>query len=314
MKKEEFQVDSEENQWCRAGACSACGLRDSNEDEHLMLCDWYPTASLFAVFDGHGGPAVSILASRMLAKRLQQDLDTQEGCTDEMSGQTAWHSQFTRRRAVQTAFLAVDNQLATKSAAFSSGSTCTAAAIWQPDRNETIENHWMTNKYHVLLANCGDSRGLVVDACTKHVRGETADHKPDMDVEQERIEQAGGVVTCAGDHLPSRINGDLSVSRSFGDFRLKDCQTLLPEQQKVSPLPDIYEIECQGGDIVVLACDGAFDVLESSEVSALVCKAIAEDGASEDLSHVAKAVVEEALKRGSTDNVTCVVVQLLAMV
>mmetsp|Transcript_1309 Transcript_1309/g.2274 ORF Transcript_1309/g.2274 Transcript_1309/m.2274 type:complete len:311 (+) Transcript_1309:97-1029(+) len=310
MKAEEFQVDSSENLWLRAGACSACGLRDSNEDEHLMVCDWYPTASLFAVFDGHGGPAVSILASRMLAKRLQEGLDSQEGDQN----QTAWHSQFTRRRAVQTAFLAVDAQLAAKTAAFSSGSTCTAAAIWQPGKHETIEDHWVANKYHVLLANLGDSRALVVDASAKRIRGETIDHKPDMEEEQERILQAGGVVTGIGDHFPSRINGDLSVSRSFGDFRLKDCDALSPEQQKVSSLPDVYEIDCQGGDLVVLACDGAFDVLESSEVSKLVCDAIAVKDASEDLSHVAKAVVEEALKRGSTDNVTCVVVQLMTMV
>jgi serine/threonine protein phosphatase PrpC len=273
------------------------------------MCDWYPSASLFAVFDGHGGPAVSILASRLLSKRLQQDLDAKQGSTDETSGQTAWHSEFTRRRAVQTAFLAVDNQLAAKSAAVSSGSTCTAAAIWHKSVEDTSE----TNKYHVLLANLGDSRGLVVDFASKHLKGETFDHKPEHDMEHERITQAGGVVTSPPD-MPSRINGDLSVSRSFGDFRLKDCETLSPDQQKVSPLPDIYEIECQGGDIVVLACDGAFDVLESSEVSALVCNAVAGDDASKDLSSVARAVVEEALNRGSTDNVTCVVVQLLAMV
>merc|ERR1712224_741869 len=136
------------------------------------------------------------------------DLDCvqQNSTADDESGPTAWHSEFTRRRAVQSAFLAVDNQLAAKTAAYTSGSTCTAAAIW----HDTIEELRINNKFHVLLANLGDSRGLVVDFSTKHLRGETVDHKPEMDAEYQRISHAGGVVTGNG-NLPSRINGDLAV-------------------------------------------------------------------------------------------------------
>lgn len=42
------------------------------------------------------------------------------------------------------------------------------------------------------------------------------DHKPTDIAEQDRIIKAGGYVTAEG-----RINGNLNLSRSFGDFKFK---------------------------------------------------------------------------------------------
>jgi len=74
----------------------------------------------------------------------------------------------------------------------------------------------------------------------------------------------------------------------------------------------------------VLACDGAFDVLESTQVAAIAAREllpgvnnsdgnVAELGSDESRSaaeRAARAVVREALLRGTMDNVTCVVVLL----
>ena len=62
---------------------------------------------------------------------------------------------------------------------------------------------------HLTVANVGDSRcvlcrnGIAIDM--------SIDHKPDDTKELQRIEKAGGKVTCEG-----RINGGLNLSRALG--------------------------------------------------------------------------------------------------
>jgi serine/threonine protein phosphatase PrpC len=53
------------------------------------------------------------------------------------------------------------------------------------------------------------------------------DHKPTDELEQTRIYRAGGKVHAG------RVDGDLAVSRAFGDFRFKNRLDLPPNQQKV---------------------------------------------------------------------------------
>ncbi|CAE7192792.1 unnamed protein product, partial [Symbiodinium necroappetens] len=80
---------------------------------------------------------------------------------------------------------------------------------------------------------------------------------------------------------------------------------LLPEQQKVSAVPEVYEFECQSGDVIVLGCDGVFDVLSSSKAASLVSKELRETG---DPTAAAKSIVKAALSDPrQQDNVTCVV-------
>ena len=48
------------------------------------------------------------------------------------------------------------------------------------------------------------------------------DHKPNNAEELERIHNAGGTVSM------KRVDGDLAVSRSLGDFQYKDRPDLKP--------------------------------------------------------------------------------------
>merc|ERR1712187_322661 len=96
-------------------------------------------------------------------------------------------------------------------------------------------------------------------------------------------------------------------ARALGDFKYKQDAALLPEQQKVSILPDVYEFSCCYGDAVVLACDGVFDVLSSPEVAGIVARSLQ---ATDDPGAAASAVVESALKDPrQLDNCTCIVLR-----
>ncbi|CAK0843366.1 unnamed protein product, partial [Prorocentrum cordatum] len=249
----------------------------------------------------------------MLHTVLLEELAAQPG------GLVAWPLAAPERReaAVARAFARLDEQLSWRQAAQNSGSTCVAAVTW-PDAGEGQEEPGcqeaaggsQSTSRRVLLANLGDSRGLVlrasVDSGMTELLGETTDHKPDEPGEWRRIVEANGIVTTG--FGPARVDGDLALSRAFGDFRLKSRPALPPERQMVSMVPDVYEFRCCPGDVIVLACDGVFDVVSSSGVNDLVGKLLLR---SEDPAAAARGVVLEALDLGSTDNVSCLIVQVL---
>ena len=71
----------------------------------------------------------------------------------------------------------------------------------------------------LYVANAGDSR-CVVSREAKAV-DMSVDHKPEDDLERNRIEKAGGRVTADG-----RVNGGLNLSRAIGNkyLRLKNIK------------------------------------------------------------------------------------------
>ena len=75
--------------------------------------------------------------------------------------------------------------------------------------------------------------------------------------------------------IRKRIDGDLAVSRAFGDFDYKRRKDLDARHQKVTCLPDIRVLqrssstssntEANEDMMLILACDGLWDVMTSSE-------------------------------------------------
>ena len=60
------------------------------------------------------------------------------------------------------------------------------------------------------------------------------DHKPESEIEKTRVEKAGGKITKDG-----RVNGGLNLSRALGDHQYKQNTELSPEEQMISPMPDV---------------------------------------------------------------------------
>jgi len=128
-------------------------------------------------------------------------------------------------------------------------------------------------------------------------------HKPDMPQEQARIIAAGGSLTI-GKNGMTRVNG-LALSRAFGDFDDKNAGVI------AEPEVNLYDMQ-QTDDVVVVGSDGVWDVLDQSEVLALLepywTRRDAEGGA--------KAIVEAARDAwsanpsGYRDDITCVVAWL----
>ena len=91
-----------------------------------------------------------------------------------------------------------------------------------------------------------------------------------------------------------RVGGILAVSRAFGDRLLKRYVVSDPEIQEATIGPE--------DEFLVLASDGLWDVVKDQDAVSLVEKQL-------DAEEAAKCLTEEALKRGSGDNITCIVVR-----
>ena len=117
----------------------------------------------------------------------------------------------------------------------------------------------------MICANVGDSRCVIGAGNAKHnaAISLTEDHKPSIPEESARISAAGGFV------MYDRVNGELAMSRAIGDFRYKNDPSINDDSQyQVICYPDVAVHSRSGkcDQMLVLACDGVFDVLNNSEV------------------------------------------------
>jgi protein phosphatase PTC1 len=250
--------------------------RNAMEDAHVFIDGFAnnPKQSYFAVYDGHGGRNIVEFIEKYLHQNFEKELiDTNAKTYHEITN------------AFETSFLLTDIQTAKANLAVS-GSTAIVNYI-QVDTN---------GKRHLHTANCGDARSVLsrngVAIRLSH------DHKASDVVEKNRIEKSGGFV------LRNRVLGVLAVSRSFGDHSLKQFVVSTPYVNSMALTEE--------DDFLVLACDGVWDVMSDQEVVDFV-KVYAENpnGSTEEkFNLIARALVDEALKRGSTDNITAIVVKL----
>ncbi|KAH7445215.1 hypothetical protein KP509_02G112900 [Ceratopteris richardii] len=141
----------------------------------------------------------------------------------------------------------------------------------------------------LLVANVGDSRAVICRAGKAEAL--STDHKPNRRDERLRIEKAGGVVMWAGTW---RVGGVLAVSRAFGDRQWKKYVVADPELREETINDEV--------EFLVLASDGLWDVVSNEEAVSMVQSI-------PNAQDAARKLTEEALKNGSADNITCIVIR-----
>ncbi|KAI9736131.1 MAG: Protein phosphatase 2C 1 [Cirrosporium novae-zelandiae] len=144
------------------------------------------------------------------------------------------------------------------------------------------------SRHRVLYtANVGDAR-IVLCRNGKALRL-SYDHKGSDENEGKRIANAGGLI------LNNRVNGVLAVTRALGDSYMKDLVTGHPYTTETVIQPDMDEF-------LILACDGLWDVCTDQEAVDLIRNQTDPQAAS-------KVLVDHAMSRFSTDNVTVMIVR-----
>lgn len=135
------------------------------------------------------------------------------------------------------------------------------------------------------------------------------DHKPEDDLERERVEKAGGQVTSDG-----RINNGLNLSRAIGDHTYKRNKDLPLAEQMITSLPDVLtlDIDTTKDKFMVLACDGIWNFMSSQEVCDYVTERLEANYAK--LSQICEELFLHCLAPNTEgdgtgcDNMTCILV------
>ncbi|KAG5947562.1 hypothetical protein E4U53_006410 [Claviceps sorghi] len=141
----------------------------------------------------------------------------------------------------------------------------------------------------LYTANVGDAR-IILCRGGKALRL-SYDHKGSDENEGKRIANAGGLI------LNNRVNGVLAVTRALGDVYVKDLVTGHPYTTETVIQYDLDEF-------IIIACDGLWDVCSDQDAVDLVRDV-------HDPISASKQLVDYALSRSSTDNLSCMIVRLL---
>jgi len=272
--------------------------------------------SLFGVFDGHGGSLVGKYAaqhflSHFCATAAWGDRDL----SAEMLGP-----------ALQTAMLSLDSELASLPllAINETVSKSGKVVLKSEDSSGATALVALVTPDHLLVANAGDCRAIVVGPSSEGGFGNpweafrvSIPHKPDSPGELARIEASGSTVNKSEDdpNGPARINGEIATSRALGDFKFKLARdkegALLPaQQQAISALPDVHVYpRATRDEIVLMACDGVWDVLTDEEVAACLQGELEGTGepTPEALAAACDVLVRKCLH--SRDNVTAIAIR-----
>lgn len=215
---------------------------------------------LFAIYDGHLGNGVpSFLQKHLLDNILKED----EFWVDP-------------GRAIAKAYEKTDEAILSNSSNLGRGGSTAVTAM-------------LINGQRLWVANVGDSRAVLSQA--GQALQMTTDHEPNT--ERGSIERKGGFVSnMPGD--VARVNGQLAVSRAFGDKSLKS---------HLRSDPDIQNRHVDGSyDLIVLASDGLWKVMDNQEAVDIARRF-------KDPQKAAKQLTAEALKRDSKDDISCIVVR-----
>ena len=127
---------------------------------------------------------------------------------------------------------------------------------------------------HLVCANVGDSRGIVVyDEGNKQNKGIfplSTDHKPDLPEESERIKSHGGVIEQFKDSEGKKVGPlriwkagknypGLAMTRTLGDFKAKEAGVI--------PTPEITEYTINhNSKFMVICSDGVWEFINNEHV------------------------------------------------
>jgi len=277
---------------CRSAICVGwaedIGRRDEMEDGFVFV-DCFggkKNSAYFAIYDGHGGRQCVDYVTSMLHDNLLLEINKAPSNVPD---------------AFIRAFNTTDRNM---QASGINTSGCTACCcLLQEEKSSRA----------IYTAHLGDARAVICRGGLAVRLTSMSDHKATDPTETKRVIEAGGTI------FNERVNGMLAISRAFGDHQLK--APALP-QDVVSNVPDITSTELTDQDMfVIVACDGLWDVVEDQESVNLVLEGIRElmallpNTGQDNLTHrrsmaevLARMLVEEALARGTSDNVSCIMI------
>lgn len=236
-------------------------FRDYMED-YLVSISGYNKNScchLFCIFDGHGGKETAELCSKHFPNILQKKIISKP---------------FDIEGCLVQSFINMEKELEKKKKQFLEvGNTATVVYI--------------DNKM-LWVANVGDSSCLLIEKNNANFISIKDDFSNKDEI--KRVESMGAKI------IDDRLEGELAVSRSLGDFDLKGKGLIC--------VPHVNKFALDSNTrYCILASDGIWDDLGPEDV----LKICNEKKEPDDISNE---MIKKALESGSEDNISCIVVKL----
>ena len=276
------------------GVESVQGARKTMEDQHKATCGREPVTPrgdgrdsevatgipFFGVYDGHGGTQ----CAQFLREKLHHMVLSDPKVRTEPE------------KALHDAILKAEEEFMElcRVEKLESGSTAAVALL--------IEER-------LVVANVGDSE-IVLSRNGKAELLTTKHHLNASESEGERIRAAGGRTFHSRvghpKFNPSLVS--LAVTRAIGDAGFKLEEYTDGKASGVIAVPDTKTTVLQPGDnFFIIGCDGLWDVMSYQDAVDYCSRLLAAGATSTEIS---QSIVKEALNRGSSDNVTVLIVTL----
>lgn len=264
------------------GVSSMQGWRMTMEDSHISDPHFAEGASLFAVFDGHGGAEVAKFCSKHFPPTLKANLNYQQG---------------NYKAALEETFLKMDEMLLS-----SEGPNLLKEFRAESDVNNSFAgctaNVVLLVDGIIYVANAGDSRAVVYTQDGEVVALST-DHKPDLETEKQRIHNAGGYVS------DGRVNDNLNLTRAIGDLEYKKNPALKPAEQIISAFPDVVEHRINKGEkYMLIGCDGIWETLSAKDIFSIADQRI-KNNPDVKLSIVVEELLDRLIAKETMEGVGC---------
>ena len=263
-------------------------FEDAMEDKSKSIINFNnnPNEIILEIFDGHGGEKISTYLQQNFSKIYKKFLEeTQKNISKSLS----------------LAFSKLDNVIRELPNIEDQGSTGTVIHIIR-EKN---------NRLFIYNGNAGDSRATLISP--KKILRISKDHRASDKEEKKRILKEGGLV------FHGRVNGELMLTRSFGDFAFKQTgknSTKLKKTASTGEIgrfrkgvivePFVTQIEIDqsiDNQFLFLASDGIWDVISEEEVQEMI-------KVNSDTQYLSSLIIEKALIKQAWDNLSIFVVKL----
>lgn len=266
----------------------------SKTPNSLKVAQYPYQYSLFGIFDGHGGSGAAHLAAHYFAHYFSQPHAMSTWLSDSR------FAEIFKKTNVQIMH------------STRSGTTACIGYI----------QYFQKNTPRLSLAWVGDTRA-VLGSYDNTVMYQTRDHKPNDPREESLIKartDRNGRQCLISLGNPCRVNGILALSRALGNRDIAEC---------ISAEPEVFSIELtpKQHKLLIIACDGVWDVMSCQDALTIVAKAIEhyqttphpdieriipqekimQEGNSIAV-YASRCLIDAAYNKGSTDNLSALII------
>jgi len=243
------------------------GMRNENQDN--IVIENFNDKTIFILCDGHGGNYLSKRICNMILSKFLEGIDF-------------------KQENINNLFKDIDKYFYNN------------FYLKNPKREGSTCSILIFNDKQIFGINLGDSNYLIY-SYDKSLKGEI--HRPNNRVEISRILESGHKIVKTGKDF--RIDGRLSLSRSFGDFSYKLIdKKYKPTNSAVSIIP-YFKLYDKDFDFAILGSDGFWDYIDEKRM--VTYTKIAMRKVSCDI--IVADLIKMAINKGSKDNITVIFIK-----